>query len=72
MDFIKNSFSRRYSNFFDKLALKGKERPEQTKLCSAKLRAVLVTFGSSENLIVDSAQCFEKYSKFFEISSNGS
>ena len=40
-----------YSSF------KGKERPELTRLFLAKLCAVLVTFGSSENLIVDSAQC---------------
>ena len=32
-----------------------KDRPAKTKLFPAKLRAVLVTFGSSENLIVDSA-----------------
>ena len=35
----------------------GKERPAKTKLFPAKLCTVLVTFGFSENLIVDSAQC---------------
>ena len=36
---------------------KGNERPAKTKLFSAKLRAGLVTFGFSENLIFDSVQC---------------
>ena len=44
-------------SFLFYIPFKGKERPEQTKLFLAKLRAVLVTFGSSENAIVDSAQC---------------
>ena len=75
-------------SFLFYIPFKGKERPAKTKLFLAKLRAVLVTFGFSKNLIVDSAQChpaqsptprsvgqfwiFEKYSIFFEISSYGS
>ena len=44
-------------SFLFYILFKGKERPPKTKLFPAKLRAVLVTFGFSENLIVDSAQC---------------
>ena len=55
----------------------GKKRPAKTKLFPAILRAVLVSFVSSENLIVTPHSfsqfwIFEKYSKFFEISSFGS
>ena len=100
MVFLKDSFSRRYSNLkfekfdsaqantsrsrnfstsqpFKKLTknvglccnssyiyfvlfnilFQSKERPAQTKLLPAKLRAVLDTFGFSENLIIDYAQC---------------
>ena len=39
------------------IPFKGKKRPSKTKLVQAKLCTVLVTFGFSENLIVDSAQC---------------
>ena len=41
-----------FVNFFS-FFIQGKERPAKTKLFPAKLHAVLlVTFGSSENLIV--------------------
>ena len=40
------------------IPFKGKERSEQTNLFPAKLRRVLVTYGSSENFIVDSTQCY--------------
>ena len=45
-----------YLKFF-RFLIQGKERPVNTKLFLAKLHAVLVTFGSSENLIANSAQC---------------
>ena len=41
------------------IPFKGKERPEQKKLFLVKLCAVLVSFGSSENFIVDSANSLE-------------
>ena len=44
-----------FGNFFI-VFIQGKERPAKTKLFLATLRTVLITFGSSENLIVDSAQ----------------
>ena len=39
-----------FGNFFI-VFIQGKERPAKTKLFLAKLRTVLITFGSSENLI---------------------
>ena len=42
---------------FFRFLIRDKERPTKTKLFSAKLRAVLVTFCFSEYLIVNSAQC---------------
>ena len=57
-----------YFYFLFLYSLQGKERPAQTNLMPAKLRAVLATFGFSENIICrlravlacavsDSAQC---------------
>ena len=46
-----------YNLIFFNILIEGKERPAKTKLFPAKLRAVLITFGSSENVIVDSVQC---------------
>ena len=45
--------------FFKKFSffIYSKERPAKTKFFPPKLRAVLVTFESLENVIVDSAQC---------------
>ena len=43
-------------SFLFYIPVKGKERPEKTKLFPAKLRAVLVTSGFSENI-----QNFPKY-----------
>ena len=55
--------------FFFKFSIliHGKERPAQTKLFPAKLRAVLLldTFGLSENLIVNFAQCQPARSHLF-------
>ena len=52
-------------NFFKSFFIQGKERPAKKKLFPAKLRAVLVTFGSFENEFADSAQkivdIFAKY-----------
>ena len=39
------------------ILFQGKERPAKTKLMPVKLRAVLVTFGFTENGIADSTQC---------------
>ena len=50
-------YSTPVDSFLSYIPFKGKDRPEQTKLFPAKLPAVLATFGSSENLIVDSVQC---------------
>ena len=43
-------------SFLFYIPFKGKERPEQTKLFPAKLRAVLANFGFSKNIRI-----FSKY-----------
>ena len=42
-------FSTTVDSFLFYIPFKGKEIPAKTKLFPAKLRAMLVTFGSSEN-----------------------
>ena len=45
-----------YFSIFFSFFIQSKERPSRTKLFPAKRIAVLVTFGSLENVIVYSAQ----------------